>query len=51
MAKIKSGAKAEIKGERIAAEPNALNTAKVNQKNMDIPIATPIPNNVPFLPI
>ena len=45
------GAKAEVKGDRIAAEPNALNTAKANQKTMEIPMAIPIPNNVPRLPM
>ena len=48
---ISRGAKAEINGERIAADPRALNTAKVNQKIRDIPTAIPIPKRVPLLPI
>ena len=48
---MKIGAKADVKGDRIAADPNALNTAKANQKTMEIPIAIPIPNNVPRLPM
>ena len=48
---MKMGAKAEMKGERIAAEPNALNMAKANQNTIDIPMAIPIPKNVPRLPI
>lgn len=48
---IKIGAKAEMKGERIAAEPNALNMAKANQNAIEIPMAIPIPKNVPRLPI
>jgi hypothetical protein len=49
--KIKRGAKAERKGESSAADPRALNTAKVPQKIMDMLIANPIPYNVPFFPI
>ena len=49
--KMKIGANAEINGERIAAEPNALNTAKENQNTMEIEIAIPIPKNVPRFPI
>jgi hypothetical protein len=49
--KIKIGPKAEINGERSAAEPRALNTAKENQNTMDIAIAMPIPKKVPRFPI
>ena len=48
---IKIGAKAEMKGERIAADPNALNMAEANQNTIDIPMAIPIPKNVPRFPI
>ncbi len=49
--KRKIGAKAEMKGDNRPEVPRALNTAKANQKIMDIPTATPIPNNVPLLPM
>ena len=49
--KIKIGAKADRNGESNAADPRAPNMAKTPQKMMDIPIASPIPYNVPFFPI
>ena len=51
MAKINNGANPDIKGEIMADSPSALNTANENQNIMDIPIAIPIPYNVPLFPI
>ena len=41
--KIKIGAKAEIKGERMAFVPRELKIAMVNQKIMEMATAMPIP--------
>ena len=51
MVKMNIGANPDINGEIIADSPRALNTANENQNIMDIPMAIPIPYNVPLLPI
>ena len=49
--KMMIGAKADRKGESIPDEPIALDIPNIPQKNMEIPTAIPMPNNVPFFPI